>query len=302
MKIVAVGGGHGTAVSLRAVRRFCADITAVVSVGDDGGSTGRLRAMLNVAAVGDLRKCLGALADPANPLTASFEHRFSVGELKGHAVGNLLLVGLIDATGDLEESVRALAQVMGVSGTIVPASCEGVVLVASTEEGDTRGQSEVMKSSSIRRIRVEPRNAAAPTAAVEAIENADLILIGPGSLFTSVLAACVVPGILQALSGTRARTLYVANLHQQVPETEGYSLQDHVSALARHGVVPDVVLVDESSPFASQDCSLTVHRRDLVAENRRVHDVQKLSEAVFAECEEIRAKSKGDPRGNSRGN
>ncbi|HEY5009884.1 MAG TPA: gluconeogenesis factor YvcK family protein, partial [Acidimicrobiales bacterium] len=116
MRVVAVGGGHGTAVSLRALRRVSDDVTGVVSVADDGGSTGRLRALLNVAAVGDLRKCLVALADPDNPLAASFEHRFSVGELDGHAVGNLLLVGLIDATGDLEESVRAVAQVMGVTG------------------------------------------------------------------------------------------------------------------------------------------------------------------------------------------
>src|ERR1700690_851795 len=112
-----------------------------------------------------------------------------------------------------------------------------------------------MKSSSIRRIRVEPANAAAPIAAVEAIERADLILIGPGSLFTSVLAACVVPGITQALAGTGATKLYVANLHEQLPETEGYTLEDHVAALLRHGVVPDAVLVDSSSEFAQQECS-----------------------------------------------
>jgi uncharacterized cofD-like protein len=282
MNVVAVGGGHGTAVSLRALRRLSDQVTGVVSVADDGGSTGRLRAMLNVAAVGDLRKCLVALADPDNPLAASFEHRFSVGELADHAVGNLLLVGLIDATGNLEESVRAAAQVMGVTGQIVPASTEGVVLVAATEEGDTRGQTEVMKSRSIRRIRVEPANAAAPIAAVEAIERADLILIGPGSLFTSVLAACVVPGITQALAGTSARTLYVANLREQVPETEGYSLQDHVDALVRHGVNPDAVLVDTASVFATQDCSLSVHRHDLAGRNGRVHDVQKLADAAFA--------------------
>jgi uncharacterized cofD-like protein len=283
MRVVAVGGGHGTAVSLRALRRVSDDVTGVVSVADDGGSTGRLRAMLNVAAVGDLRKCLGALADPDNPLTASFEHRFSVGELNGHSVGNLLLVGLIDATGDLEESVRAVAQVMGVTGAIVPASQEGVVLVASTEDGDTRGQSEVMKSSSIRRIRVEPTNAATPIAAVEAIERADVILIGPGSLFTSVLAACVVPGVTQALSGTGATKIYVANLHEEIPETEGYTLEDHVDALVRHGVVPDVVLVDQFCEFASQRCSLPVHIANLAGRNGMVHDVQKLTEAVLAE-------------------
>src|SRR5487761_1150137 len=155
MKVVAVGGGHGTAASLRALKSLGGDVTGVVSVADDGGSTGRLRAMLNVAAVGDLRKCLGALADPENPLAASFEHRFNVGELSGPAVVTLCLVGLLDATGDLEESVRAVAQVMGVTGAIVPASAVRVVLVASTEEGDARGQTEVMKSSSIRHLRVE---------------------------------------------------------------------------------------------------------------------------------------------------
>jgi len=283
MRLVAVGGGHGTAVSLRALKILSPDVTGVVSVADDGGSTGRLRAMLNVAAVGDLRKCLGALADPDNPLTASFEHRFSVGELSGHAVGNLLLVGLLDATGDLEESVRALAQVMGVTGTIVPASCEGVVLLASTEEGPTRGQTKVARSSSIRRISLEPANPAAPIVAVEAIERADVVLIGPGSLFTSVLAACVVPGITQALAGTRATTIYVANLRPQIPETEGYALQDHVDALERHGVVADLVLVDERSSFASDSCKVATRVRDLATSNGLTHDVQKLAAAVLEE-------------------
>jgi uncharacterized cofD-like protein len=282
MKVVAVGGGHGTAVSLKALRLITADVTGVVSVADDGGSTGRLRAMLNVAAVGDLRVCLSALADPDNPLARSFEHRFSVGDLSGHAVGNLLLVGLIDATGNLEESVCAAAQVMGVTGRIIPASSEGVVLVASTEEGRTRGQTVVHQCSSIRNISVEPRNAAAPIAAVEAIENAELILIGPGSLFTSVLAACVVPGIAQALAGTTARKIYVANLRPEMPETSSYSLQDHVDALVRHAIRPDAVLVDAASIFATQPCSLPLIVADVAGRNGMVHDVQKLARAVIA--------------------
>ncbi|MHB1969865.1 MAG: gluconeogenesis factor YvcK family protein [Acidimicrobiales bacterium] len=282
MRAVAVGGGHGTAVSLRALKSLTTEVTGVVSVADDGGSSGRLRALLDVAAVGDLRKCLVALADPENPLTRSFEHRFSVGELAGHAVGNLLLVGLIDATGDLEESVRALAEVMGVTGAIVPASSEGVELVATTRFGATRGQSEVARTGAIERIRLEPRLVAAPIAAVEAIERADLVLVGPGSLFTSVLAACVVPGVNQALAATRARTLYVANLHPQVPETEGFSLADHVEALERHGVVPDAVLVDARGPYAHQACVRPVVRADLADDRGLVHDVQKLASAVAA--------------------
>jgi len=285
MKLVAVGGGHGTAVSLRALRRLSADVTGVVSVADDGGSTGRLRALLNVAAVGDLRKCLGALADPENPLTASLEHRFNVGELAGHAVGNLLLVGLLDATGNLEETVRAVAQVLGVTGAIIPASCEGVVLNATTEEGSSRGQSEVARSSGIRRLHLEPANAAAPIEAVETIERADVVLIGPGSLFTSVLAACIVPGITQALAGTAATKIYVANLRPQTPETVNFTLQDHVDALAHHGVYPDVVLVDEYSLFAAQACTLDTRVIALTHHNRLVHDVTKLSDAVREELE-----------------
>lgn len=161
-------------------------------------------------------------------------------------MGNLLLVGLLDATGDLEEFVREVASLMGVTGSIVPANCDGVVLLASTDEGPTRGQTEVARSSSIRRISIEPANAAAPISVVEVIERAKVILIGAGSLFTSVLAACAVPGIMRALAGTQARTIYVANLHEQVPETSGYSLPNHVDALHYHGVNPHVVLVDNT--------------------------------------------------------
>lgn len=283
MRLVAVGGGHGTAVSLRALRRLTSDVSGVVSVADDGGSTGRLRALLNVAAVGDLRKCLGALADISNPLTASLEHRFNVGELDGHTVGNLLLAGLLDATGNLEESVRAVAQVLGVTGQIIPASCEGVVLTATTDGGAPRGQSEVARSSKIRRVHLEPRFAAAPIAAVEAIERADVVVIGPGSLFTSVLAACIVPGITQALAGTSAVKIYVANLRTQSPETDGYHLEDHLDALKTHGVVPDVVLVDEASPFARDASPLLTRVVSLTSVNPLVHDVTKLADAIARE-------------------
>ena len=156
MRFVAIGGGHGTAVTLRALRGLDPQVTGIVSVADDGGSTGRLRALFDVAAVGDLRKCLVALADPHNPLAQAFEHRFNAGELAGHAVGNLFLVGLIEATGNLEESVDAAAEALGVRGTIVPASREGVVLVARHDEGITRGQTAVAKMSAIHTISLDP--------------------------------------------------------------------------------------------------------------------------------------------------
>ena len=280
MRAVAIGGGHGTAVSLRALRRLTSDVTGVVSVADDGGSTGRLRALLSVPAGGDLRKCLGALADPHNSVAESFEHRFSVGELAGHTVGNLLLVGLIDATGDLEGAISAVAEVLGVTGRILPATRERVVLCASTDTGSARGQTEVHRQHAIRHVVLDPPFPPAPIAAVEAIERADVVLVGPGSLYTSVLAAAVVPGVAQALAGSRATRVYVANLRPEVPETAGYSLQDHVDALEAHGVVPDVVLVDLHSPLGQDRCSLPTVRARLSGRNPYVHRVQDLARAV----------------------
>jgi len=284
MKFVALGGGHGTAVTLRALRAISDDVTGIVSVADDGGSTGRLRAMLDVAAVGDLRKCLGALADPENPLAEAFEHRFTVGELEGHTVGNLFLVGLIDATGNLEESVDAAAEALGVSGTILPASSEGVVLLASNDEGVTRGQTAVARTAHIHFISLDPPAPPAPPRALRALADADVIVIGPGSLFTSVLAACVVPEINAALASSTARKVYVANLRPEDPETLGFSLQDHLDALRAHGVEPTDVIVDSASQFANQPCLISPFITSVTAKNPLVHDVPKLTQAVIAAC------------------
>lgn len=285
MRLVAIGGGHGTAVTLRALRGIGGDVTGIVSVADDGGSTGRLRALLNVAAVGDLRKCLGALADVHNPLAQAFEHRFSVGELEGHTVGNLFLVGLIDATGDLETSVDAAAAALGVTGTIVPASRQGVVLLASHGLGVTRGQTAVARTPDIHRLSLDPPSPPAPARALRAIEEADVIVIGPGSLFTSVLAACVVPEINRALSRSGARKVYIANLRPEDPETMGFSLQHHVDALCAHGVQPTEVIVDSASDFAAQACHIPTRVASLTTRNPLVHDVPKLMQAVIDACD-----------------
>ncbi len=284
MRLVALGGGHGTAVTLRALRTIDHDVTGIVSVADDGGSTGRLRVLLNVAAVGDLRKCLGALADPQNPLAKAFEHRFSAGELAGHAVGNLFLVGLIDATGDLEASVDAAAEALGVTGTILPASREGVVLVASHDLGVTRGQTAVARQAAIHFVSLDPPSPAAPPRALRALTEADVIVIGPGSLYTSVLAACVVPEINRALALSDARKIYVANLRPEDPETLGFTLQDHVDALRAHGVEPTDVIVAADSQFAGQPCQIPTFVTSLTAKNPLVHDVPKLTQAVIDAC------------------
>lgn len=284
MKVVALGGGHGTAVTLRALRTITTDVTGIVSVADDGGSTGRLRAMLDVAAVGDLRKCLGALADPENALARAFEHRFSVGDLEGHTVGNLLLVGLIDHMGNLERAVDSAAAALGVSGTILPASREGVVLLASHEAGVTRGQTAIARQGDIHFLSLDPAAPAAPSRALTALRDADAIVIGPGSLYTSVLATCVVPEINRAMALSQARKIYVANLRPEDPETLGFSLQDHVDTLRAHGVEPTDVIVDSACEFAHQPCSVSTLVTSVTARNPLVHDVPKLTRAVIDAC------------------
>jgi uncharacterized cofD-like protein len=193
MKLVAIGGGHGTAVTLRAMRVLTSDVVGIVSVADDGGSTGRLREMLDVAAVGDLRKCLRRPGSSNEPIGALPRAPLRCGRPRGPRTGQLL-AGFLDATGDLERSVDRFAELLEVSGTVLPASRRGVTLVARTEEGRVEGQTTVAASPSIRTVAVEPFSATAPDRALEAIAEADFIVIGPGSLYTSVLAALVVPG------------------------------------------------------------------------------------------------------------
>jgi uncharacterized cofD-like protein len=277
MKAVAIGGGHGTAVTLHALRTLTDEVTGVVSVADNGGSTGRLRRDLDVAAVGDLRKCLLALSDPTNDLTPILEHRFRVGDLEGHAFGNLLLAGLLDATGDLESSVRAMGRLLNITGVVLPASVDGVDLVARTSDGRATGQVEVSASGTIRTVATVPSDVRAPASVLDAIAVADLVVIGPGSLYTSVLAAGVVPGISEALAASSARRVYVVNLHEQVPETEGYSVGDHVAALTRHHVCADVVLLASTSSLRRDTVSLPVIEADLQGANRFVHSPRKLA-------------------------
>jgi uncharacterized cofD-like protein len=241
---VAIGGGHGTAVTLKAARRYAGLLTGVVSVADDGGSSGRLRELLNIVALGDIRKCLVALADEDSALAVAFERRYDEGELAGHALGNLILAGLIDATGDLVLGVAEAAQLLGARGDVLPATSELVVLKAESDHGTVAGQVAVKATADIQRVSLVPGDSVPPPLAVERITGADQIVIGPGSLFTSVLAAVAVVGIAEAVASSKGQVVYVCNLHPEVPETEGFDVSDHIAALARHDVAVDVVLCD----------------------------------------------------------
>ena len=231
--MVAVGGGHGLAATLQAARRYAGDITAVVSVADDGGSSGRLRDAFGMPAPGDLRKCLVALSPEGSTWARAFEHRFDAGELSGHALGNLIIAGLLQATGDLTEALAEAGRLLDADGRVLPATTTPVVLKAQAAAGQVEGQTNVQHAARISTVGLVPPDAQPPPAALSAIAAADQVVIGPGSLFTSVLAAVVVPAITDALRQTGARKVYVANLRPQVPETAGYSVEDHVAALRR---------------------------------------------------------------------
>lgn len=278
--VVAIGGGHGTAVTLRAARCYSHDLTAIVSVADDGGSSGRLRDLLGVPALGDLRKCLIAVADDSSALARAMDHRYDQGELAGHALGNLILAGLIEATGDLVSAVAEAAHLVGAIGTILPATDEEVELIGVDPSGTTVGQVAIMASSTISTVSVRPQTAKPPPAALHAIERADQIVIGPGSLYTSVLAAAAVPDITHALRLTSAQKVYVCNLQAQEPETRDYSVADHLSALARHGVDVDVALIDSSRGMPLGAPMVSVVDSALAGSNGLVHDPARLAQAL----------------------
>jgi len=241
-RIVAIGGGHGLAVTLRAARRYADTLTAVVTVADDGGSSGRLRQLTGLPAMGDLRRCLSALADPKSRLGELLEHRFD-GDLDGHALGNLLIVSLASRLG-FTAAIAELARLVGLpaGATVLPVTEAPVVLVAETGAGIRRGQVAVQRSSSIKRVALEPAGAPAAPGVVDAIAAASQVVLGPGSLYTSVLAAAVLPGVRDALAAASGQVVYVCNLRPQIPETDGYDVGAHISALRDHGIDPDVVV------------------------------------------------------------
>lgn len=241
-RVVALGGGHGLAATLHAVRRYAGEVTAVVSVADDGGSSGRLRQSLGIPAPGDIRRCLVALGDPDSVWGRSFEYRFNAGELEGHALGNLLIAGLTGVTTDFARALEEAGRLLGCVGAVIPATAIAVDLKAQSPAGPVEGQVNVSSADRVSAVSLVPPDAPATPAAVAAIAAADQVVMGPGSLFTSVLATVVVPGIREALATTSAQRVYVCNLRPQPPETDGFDVADHVGALARHGVDVDVVL------------------------------------------------------------
>ena len=250
-RIVAIGGGTGLSVLLRGLKAYTDNLTAIVTVADDGGSSGRLRREFGVLPPGDFRNCLVALSDDENLVTELFQYRFDQdSELKGHSFGNLFIAAMSEITGSFEGALRESSRVLAVHGQILPATLANLRLSARLTDGAiVRGESAIPeRGGRIERLMIHPEDAEAYQPAVEAIEQAQLIVIGPGSLYTSVLPNLLVPGISEAVKESKSAKIYVCNVATQQGETDGYSVIDHVESLQEHTypTIVDCVLVNDT--------------------------------------------------------
>ncbi|MBD3426447.1 MAG: uridine diphosphate-N-acetylglucosamine-binding protein YvcK [Candidatus Omnitrophica bacterium] len=237
-KIVVVGGGTGLSTLLTGLKQKTSNITAIVTVADDGGSSGRLREEFDVLPPGDIRNCLVALSDSEDLLGALFQFRFSEGrELRGHNFGNLFITALSQVTGDFARAIRESSKVLAIRGNVVPATLEKVRLVAKREDGkETVGESRIREegNSPINRLTLTPDGCEAARESVEAIREADAIILGPGSLYTSVMPNLLIEGIKREIIRSKVPKIYICNVMTEAGETDYYSVSDHVRAIIKH--------------------------------------------------------------------
>ena len=300
-KIVAIGGGTGLSILLRGLKEYTGNLMAVVTVADDGGSSGRLRRELGILPPGDVRNCIAALADAEPLMTRLFQYRFGDGsDLAGHSFGNLFIVAMSGVLGNFEEAIKQTSRVLAVRGQIVPSTLVDVILEAKTEDEETiQGEAKISESSSrIKEISLQPPNAQACPEAIRAILEADVIVVGPGSLFTSVLPNLLVDGIRRAIKASSALKVYVCNVATQPGETDGFNVVDHVRVLESHVgkalfryVLANSNIEDglpkkwRSEPVKIDDGASLRARlilADVVSEeNRYHHDAKKLGDALI---------------------
>ena len=251
-EIVAIGGGTGLSTLLSGLKYYTRNITAIVTVTDEGGSSGRLRGEWGVLPPGDIRNCMLALAEDDSALNRLLNYRFDRGELKGHSMGNLILLAATEMTGDFRKAVEELNRLLAIRGKVIPVTNESVVLCAATADGDLlRGELDIAsRGSRIESIWIEPDDARAFPEALAAIENADAVVLGPGSLFTSIIPNLMFREVSEALKRTAAPKIYITNLMTQPGETDGMTLMDHIRWITRaSGTIPDYILVnDEEVP------------------------------------------------------
>lgn len=287
--VVALGGGHGLAVALHTLREYTGEITAVVSVADDGGSSGRLRRDLNVPAPGDLRRCLVALASDDGPWPAAFGYRFRSGELADHTLGNLMLVGLAETMGDLTAALDEAGRLLGAVGRVLPATLGPVSMTARVGAERVTGQVAIAaagKRDRIREVRLTPEDPPASPDALAAIARADQIVIAPGSLYTSIVAVLGVPEIRAAISAAPGRVVQIANLAME-DETTGHDGTDHLAAVRDHGGRVDQFVYDPDhgltvDPAAISALGVEPVAAPIAGPGECDHDPQQLAKALAA--------------------
>ena len=294
LRVVAFGGGTGLPVLLGGLRDRVGDLTAVVTVADDGGSSGRLRQELGVAPPGDVRNCLVALAS-RKKLAEVFNYRFEEGggELSEHSVGNIIIAALSDMAGGFCEGVEQAGRFLRIKGSVYPAATESLTLVVRYADGTiTRGESVVREvGKRVSKVEIEPAGAVAPPGVISAIERADVVVLSPGSLFTSLIPALLGGGVREALASFPGPILYAANAMTQPGETTGFTISDHLRALERHigDVVTDVLVhtggVGEelSARYRAEGASVVeVDRGEIERLKVRLREAELLSERVDA--------------------
>ncbi|GIP40267.1 gluconeogenesis factor [Paenibacillus sp. J31TS4] len=306
-KIVVIGGGTGLSVMLRGLKEKPLDITAIVTVADDGGSSGILRDEMQIPPPGDIRNVLIALADVEPMLSQMLQHRFAGGSvLAGHSLGNLILAAMKEITGDFVSGVKELSRVLAVRGRVLPAADHSIVLKAEMEDGSiVEGESKIPKAGlKIKRVFIEPADVQPLPEALEAVEEADAILIGPGSLYTSIMPNLLVPNLAEKIIASKALKLFVCNVMTQPGETDDYTVGDHLRAVSDHigqdifdyvivnngNIPPQVQLkyAEEGARPVGLDLEEVTERGCRVIADRLVmfrtylrHDAEKLSDHIY---------------------
>jgi uncharacterized cofD-like protein len=256
MKITAFGGGTGLSALLRGLKGYTEHISAIVTVADDGGSSGMLRQDLGILPPGDIRNCILALANVEPLMEQVLQYRFKEGSLKGQSLGNLFIAAMTDLCNGFEQAVKQMSNVLAVTGRVLPVTLSNISLCARLENGTfIHGESRIPQiqmeqNSQISEVLLLPPDARALPEALEAIAEADVIVIGPGSLYTSIIPNLLLPEISDGIRKSRAKKIYAANIMTQPGETTGYSLEDHVKAIRRHAGdgLMDAVIVNHGKP------------------------------------------------------
>jgi uncharacterized cofD-like protein len=270
-KIVAIGGGTGLSTLLRGLKQYSSNITAIVTVADDGGSSGRLRKEMGVLPPGDFRQCIAALADAEPLMVDLFQYRFNSGNgLSGHSFGNLFITAMTDITGNFEKAILESSRVLAVRGSILPSTLESVTLAAKMTDGTViNGESNIPHSDSkIEEVYLEPRNVGAYPGSLQAILDAEMVVIGPGSLFTSILPNLLVKQVVQALKASPALKVYVTNVATQPGETIGFDLSAHLQAIEDHvgkGVFDYILVNNNFDTEFKPEWNISPVRNDIVA-------------------------------------